>query len=694
MDFPLLLQRLKNDNYLIQIKNQRICEFDDNSQLIVSKKVLETSETISNMLAGALQRTRKIPFSKTSIEDFKIILPLMKLVAYHKAPNDNSILDFKSFCDNKDLDYLIEALRIDDYFYINNVKDNLIQIIAEKCDALKSQKEKKSALKGIKKNIKEEILFQNIFCKVTTLIPILKKISSLELPQEKTKKIEKSDLVVNPQKKYTLLREEKTEFMVGGNCRDTVINVVFSDINNNKEWKIKGIIGYIYNSCELFCLFNFDETRLVVCKPFGKYELIDTNTKATIATFKRTNDKHRVAFFNPDETLLVISTDTNSYEIRCARTGELKKKISYNRIDKIFFYNTNTLIVEEHRKYFGQPSTIHFIYINKNYTANTFEEISHFSSDRKNDRLLFYSNDNSVVIYDVKESHHKKVTLSKDFKLSHILSDSGDNKFLIIGHNSNNQKVEILKYDRDQNSFNFLFSENNIKSLFWSYCDKYIIYIHKELDEFIVKLFEINTLEKKNVANVTSPADTVNESFFVIKKKGFLYIPLDDDKTWVNQYDMVKHETKGPYKIHYYCGSGWCDEFSEDGKFFLDKITEITNLIHLETGLIIKSWKNKERVGWREENSIYVDIEDHSGQYQATEYYTLEYTLDDLEQEVPLIKYKKKLPIITKSFISDDLCYKFRDVVIILTLFTVSNIVLFPIIYFPFWLHHLIKNQK
>src|SRR5437773_2198352 len=76
MNWPLLQERQKDRYFIIQKNNQKICVFTKNkSKLRVSKRILATSNTISDMIKDSThnkQNIKEISISTASIEDFKI----------------------------------------------------------------------------------------------------------------------------------------------------------------------------------------------------------------------------------------------------------------------------------------------------------------------------------------------------------------------------------------------------------------------------------------------------------------------------------------------------------------------------------------------------------------------------------------------------------------------------------------------
>jgi hypothetical protein len=683
MDFPLLLQRLKNDNYLIQTKNQRICEFDDNSQLIVSKKVLETSEMISNMLAGALQRTRKIPFPKTSIEDFKIILPLMKLAAYSSAP------DFKSFCDNKDLNYLTEALHINSYFAINKVENNLIQIIAEKCDALLSQNENQQVLQKIKNTIKNETLFEQI---VSLIIPTLKEISEPKIEgASEVKKYNKLDniveIITNNNNCTIRLCSSKKIIYVDNNYRfgecwhienafidpqkkflfflkPTTFENAYSGIfiNLNEFENNNALQNIPIKNIRYKYWFNVNGTRLVVCKFFGKYQLIDTATKRVIKEFSYANNKKQEVVFSHDEKLFTVLTnnDTGTYEIRSVETGELKRTFSFDKpIDTISFLNANTLFA-----YIGHRSSDYPLLI-VNYiikiinileiqsSIKTFENIKKYIFNKEKTVLAFVSNDKKLIIYTFKEKNYEyeEVILPQTINLINL--EMQNNNFLIKGNEVNSNFSKFYLYNLEEKQLKYLFSVDRLDSFKWNNDRNLIVYSYKNNDQFNytlkVNFFDINNSQTINIAeNVDGRWDP---RFYI--KDHIIEIPFNNGKCLMI-YDMFTQKEQGQYVVRKRID--WYRDISKDNKLVLAVTgTNEISLVHIKTNRIIESWNNNETKAFLNQPphvESSPDVIYLRGKDKSVRYFEIEYTLksNNLDKKINYYKFDPNCDFVDETF--------------------------------------------
>jgi len=656
----------KREPYIKKILiNSLICSFNNQeNRLLVAKKIFNTSSFFLHMLSNA-PKEKKISIETISYKNFQKILPIMKCVAY------NHISNIDDYCEKCDLTYLIDVLNLNSYWNIKSAEDILIQNTAKKIDQFETQKEKKEALRKIKPNIEQKVIYDKIFSAVETLLPVIKEIPESQQLDTKIvenknllddiikitpyksaysydcsitlcsndciiyqgKELKKEAMAIDPQEKYVLV-PESTIF------GDDKINGLLIDLANPKEYfTIENILFLNYYKWNKKCgIFNADGTRLVVCEPFGTYRLIDTATRAIIQQIStQQRDDTLNAFFNPEGTLLVIpNNNNNTYLILCSTTGELKKEILINdnstqqacNIER-FFYNQNTFLIKNESK------AVVFIYMDK-LIAHQFEDISLYKFKTAKNMLTFVSNNNKIIFYNLKNNHHTQVDLDESYIIVNLKFDHNCNNLLIQAKQKETENYDFLLYNQEENKLHYLCCVDNYNDFDWSPCDNYIIYakyfhnyVSKYANAYEVKLFDIN---KQITIDLAENAYSFKHVFY---KNHLIYIPLLNSTVLI--YNINTHKQIGMYAMKESNDSFTTLAYatSDDGTLLLVPEKNKISLVHIKTNTIIKSWEKGNKLAF-----IKYPIE-YLWNYSTKQGLQIEYNIeaDDSEEEAKYALY-------------------------------------------------------
>jgi hypothetical protein len=568
-----------------QNKIKIICVLSNGSKINSTTKILETSDCFKTMLeVNPPNKGDLIELPSVNSVIFPTIHSAMKLISKQK----NSSI--RALYEKKDISFLTNLLIETNKLDITSLQKELTAIIAQKCDALHftSPEEQQKTLIKIKPQFAEEQLFKDIVSYMGTLTPTL---TPQKLTTENCGPIENNaNCEFSPNKKVKCHKKKNVNIITLCNSD----KVIYS--NQEKD--------YYFNHRWLFA--PQDKYALCLDKEVNSPDTLTYN--CILINLNDPNEQHTIgsvicSCFNPSGTLLLIDTfdladnskmTKRAYNLINTSTGKSEKSIPYDdNIDRVFFYDTNKLFVQNTKSINDKSYSIQLRNIT-NDNITTIDNIqTHNFNETKN--ILVYCVNNTegttITIHNTKTNENNEIPLNELLTDISIVFNKNNDSFLIKGTTKHNEAQKVILYDSQKKKFDTLFSEDNLNIYDpkWSPTGNYIIStLYKNEGKQEIQFFNINkktqhTIPDRSIIMELNPQHDI-AYLFCSRTKTLTIHNISTQESILCCSDLVFNEGR--------LGNSIPPSYSlsNDNKLLILYSNAKAELFNATTGAIIKSW--------------------------------------------------------------------------------------------------------